>query len=312
MKALDVAKKYYEDYGKAIFENDFPELKEHVAIGLIGEGSECLGFDDDISKDHDTGLGFTIFTDDTIDEKAEFKLMRAYNNLPKEYVGYKRDLVSPVGGNRKGVVKLSGFIKKTIGTSDEHVSIEQYLTLPQYAMLNVTNGEVWHDGFMVLTRLRENIKAMPKDCFLKRLVGHILLMNQSGQYNFDRALKRSEYGAAALAINEFVNAAFEVMFLLSGQFMPFYKWKFKMLKSFNNKFSVLADDLYTLMTTQNEGEAGKKKQEIIEKIITVIVEELQNRGITKASCHDLEQHAISINDFIKDVNIRNLNIMYCV
>lgn len=312
MKLLEIAKKYYEEYGKVLFEKDFPELKSHVAIGLIGEGSECLRFDDEVSKDHDTGLGFTIFIDDTIDEQKEFKLMRAYNSLPKEYMGCKKDLISPVGGNRKGVVRLSDFIRKTIGSRDENVSIEQYLRLPQYAMLNVTNGEVWYDGFGVLTKLRDNIKSMPKDCFLKRLAGNVLLMNQSGQYNFNRALSRGEYEAASLAINEFIDSTFEVMFLLSDHFMPFYKWKFRMLKSFNNKFSALSDDLYMLMTTDNKGNSGKRKQDAIEKIAENIVEELKNRGITKATCNDLEQHAISINDFIKDANIRNLNIMYCV
>ena len=41
-------------------------------------------------------------------------------------------------------------------------------------------------------------------------------------------------------------------------------------------------------------------------------EALQSQTLTKAICGDLEKHAYSVNDGIRDGEIRNLHILYCV
>ena len=52
MKGLELCREYFENYGRAMLE-EFPEIKDRIAVGLAGEGSECLGFDDELSRDHD-------------------------------------------------------------------------------------------------------------------------------------------------------------------------------------------------------------------------------------------------------------------
>ena len=59
MQGLELAKRYYEEVGRPMLEREFPELLPRLAAGLVGEGSECLGFDDAISQDHDFGAGLT-------------------------------------------------------------------------------------------------------------------------------------------------------------------------------------------------------------------------------------------------------------
>ena len=61
MKGLELARKYYEEYGIPMLENEFPETRKYLAVGLVGSGSECLGYDDKISQDHDFEPGFCIF-----------------------------------------------------------------------------------------------------------------------------------------------------------------------------------------------------------------------------------------------------------
>lgn len=50
-----------------------------------------------------------MFISDEVDEDTKFKLERAYAKLPREYKGYTREIMSPVGGNRRGVKEFQIF-----------------------------------------------------------------------------------------------------------------------------------------------------------------------------------------------------------
>ena len=64
MKGLELSRKYYLAFGQELSEREFPEISDRITIGIAGEGSECFGFDDDISKDHDFGAGFCLWLND--------------------------------------------------------------------------------------------------------------------------------------------------------------------------------------------------------------------------------------------------------
>ena len=64
MKGLEIARAFWEEYGKPMMEERFPELLPLVAVGLVGPGSECYGYDDEVSKDHDFEHGFCIWLPD--------------------------------------------------------------------------------------------------------------------------------------------------------------------------------------------------------------------------------------------------------
>ena len=87
MKGLELSESYYNEYGKRMIEESFFEYADRIAVGLVGEGSECLGFDDDFSEDHDFEPGFCLFITEEDERKFGFKLERAYARLPKEFIG---------------------------------------------------------------------------------------------------------------------------------------------------------------------------------------------------------------------------------
>ena len=51
---------------------------------------------------------------------------------------------------------------------------------------------------------------------------------------------------------------------------------------------------------------------MIEGIAADIIDELMEQGLTKATCGDLEKHAYSIQDGIRDAGIRNMHILAAV
>ena len=78
MKGIEGAKKYFELYGNVIKEQ-FPDFMKYAAFGICGQGSECLGFDDEISRDHDFEPGFCLFLPDEnkVDRRTAFLMERA-------------------------------------------------------------------------------------------------------------------------------------------------------------------------------------------------------------------------------------------
>ena len=310
MKGLELSKKYYEEFGKPMLKEHFSEIEHLIAVGLVGSGSDCYGYDDDISHDHDFEPGFCLFVPDEsiIDEKTFFNLERAYSKLPKEFCSYKRSLVKPVGGSRNGVFRTGDFYNKKIGSPDGELTIKQWFSLPDYALAEATNGEIFKDEFGEFTEIRNKLLNMPDDICLKKLAGNLLIMAQSGQYNYPRLLKRGETAAAQLALFEFSNSAMKAYFLLNGTYMPYYKWQFRALKALPNG-EFIADSLEFLISTDNSIDNANIKNEVINSVAEEIINILKQKGITKATCNDLEKHAYSVNDFIKDGALRNTNIL---
>ena len=61
MKGLELSRALFRDRAEKELKARFPELFGRLAFGLVGNGSECFGFDDEISRDHDWGADFYVW-----------------------------------------------------------------------------------------------------------------------------------------------------------------------------------------------------------------------------------------------------------
>lgn len=313
MNGLELSERFYEEYGRPMLSGQFSELLPYLAVGLFGSGSECMGFDDELSRDHDFEPGFMLLLpgEDVVDRKTAFQLERAYSKLPKEFMGLKRSTISPVGGARHGVLRTAEFFENKVGAKDGVLTVSQWLTVPEHALSEATNGRLFYDGYGEVSRIREGLSHYPEDIRRKKLAGNLLLMAQAGQYNYMRCLGHGETGAAQLAVAEFCKASMQTAFLLNGVYMPYYKWSFRAMRALP-KLSMLAETLEVLLCTDNEPETAESKYGMIEDVASDVIGELMDQGLTKAICGDLEKHAYSVNDSIEDGDIRNLHILAAI
>ena len=313
MNGLELSRAYYEQYGEPMLRERFPQLMPLLAAGLAGSGSECWGYDDEISRDHDFEPGFILFLpgEDVVDRRTAFALERAYAALPKKFMGVKRAMLAPVGGARHGVLRTADFFREKTGSVDGNLSLMEWLALPEYLLAEAVNGEIFADGLGEVTAIRDRLRHRPTDVRLKKLAGQLLLMGQSGQYNYRRCLLHGETGAAQLAVAEFVKSAMAAVFLLNDIYQPYYKWSFRAMRALP-RLSITAELLEYLLTTDNEEETASEKYAVMEGIAADIIGELQAQGLTQAVCGDLEKHAYSVNDRISDAQIRNLHILAAV
>lgn len=313
MKGIELAEAFYNECAKEMLEKNFSHLMDKIAIGICGSGSECFGYDDELSQDHDFEPGFCIFlpSEKIVDSKEEFQLERAYLKLPKEFKGYKRSNISPVGGARHGVIRISEFFKEKTGTENAELSIRDWLSIPEQSLAEATNGKIFYDGLGEITKMRSNIKYLPQDVRIKKLAGNLLIMAQSGQYNYQRCIKRGETGSAQLAIFEFVKSAINVVFLLNKRYTPYYKWAFKAFRGLL-LLSCLEEKLEYLLTSSNDKNEPTKKQEAIEEICAEIINELKAQELSCATSQLIEEHAYSVNQRVRDISLRTSHILSAI
>ncbi len=309
MQGLELSRRYYEEYGIDMIKNEFPQYEGRIAVGLAGSGSDCFGFDDEVSRDHDFGAGFCLWLTDEDNEEFGFRLARAYGRLPRIFLDFEKGQTNSYGTARYGVKTISDFYLPLTGRNGAPESWREWLYTPENSLAAATNGAVFRDDCGEFTKIRNEIKnGMPEDVKLKKLAARTAIMAQSGQYNFMRCVSHGEKGAAALAVSEFVQSTASLVYLINGSYAPFYKWALRGMKSLEI-FPGFAEKLSYLLTGGYSDEEIKKKQEIIEKICLDVADYLRNAGLSHNKSEFLEPHAYEIRNKIKNPEIRLLHVM---
>ena len=312
MKGLELSRKFHEELVFPMLEKDFSGLLPYLAVGLAGSGSECLGYDDEASQDHDFEPGVCIFLpgEDVVSRRDAFLLERAYDKLPREFMGFRRSLLPPAGAARHGVIRTADFFLDKTGTPYGELSPEEWLSLDEQYLLEATNGEIFFDGYGEVTEIRTRLAHFPEDVRLKKMAGALFLMGQAGTYNYPRCIAHGEPSAAQLALFDYVRAALRLGHLLAGRYMPYYKWAFRSFRELNDHpaHQRLADRLERLITRGNSPEEAAEKTAELQAIEEETREILRMRGfISPETC--FENASFELNDRIRDPGIRNVDIL---
>ena len=309
MKGLELSRQFYETYGVPMLEEQFADLLPHLAVGLVGSGSECLGYDDALSQDHDFEPGFCLFLpgEEVVDSRRAFALERAYAKLPKEFLGFTRVPLSPVGGNRHGVLRLPEFLTAKTGHPQGVLGLQDWLTIPEQSLAEVTGGDLFRDDGGVFTAIRATLRYLPEEVRQKKLAGRLWEMGQAGQYNYGRCIARGETGAAQLAVGQFVHAAIHAIHLLGRAYLPYYKWQFRGMQGL--PLGHLAADLERLLSTGNTPEEAQEKSRRIEMVCAAIGAQVRAQGLSDHQGDTMEGLAYGVNNRIPVEKLRNLHIL---
>ncbi len=303
---------YFFNVGLPLLAEKFPWFKEKIAAGLVGEGSECLGFDDDLSRDHDWGPSFCLWLTEGDFYKIGPELQKAYNSLPAEFAGVKPRQESSWGSGRTGVLEIGQFYKRFIGFDHPPQDLIEWRVIPEENLAAATNGSVFWDQLGEFSRFREKLKAFyPEDIRVKKIASRCMTMAQAGQYNFLRSLKRKEWVAAQYAETEFIGAAISMIFLLNKVYKPFYKWMHKALVDLpilGNPIHRLISDLVAPYAGENRKVQTDRKINLIEMICEAVIHELKKQGLSDSNSDFLLDHGPLVQEKIQDPRIRCMNV----
>lgn len=247
---LERCKAFYEKYGKEMIHTKFPEYEERIAVGLIGEGSDCFGFDDEISTDHDYELGFCMWLTESDFEQIGEPLQKAYVELIAENAGVQgTDLFL---SSRRGVFRMNDFYNQLLGTEYDYEKKPDfhYENICEYQLAAATNGEVFTDKLGAFTTVRNHLKEYyPESVWRRKLAQGMHDFSQYAQSNYTRMMARKDTVTAQICVGKALEAAMELVHLLSKTYAPYYKWKRRGLEKLaleRNDFS-LAGEVLSLL-----------------------------------------------------------------
>ena len=304
MNGLELSLRYWQEVGRPAFEKGCPEVLERAAVGLVGEGSECFGFDDEISRDHDWGPGFCVWL--TPEDAAAFgqRAGAVYRALPEEFLGWRRLRVSPETAHRVGVQVIPDFYGRYIGFDHPPQTVREWRMSPEHGLSVVTNGQVFQDPLDEFSAFRRALlEGYPEQLRRKKLAAVCATAAQAGQYNFPRCLRRGESVAALSALAEFVRDIQRAIFLLNRRFTPYYKWTHRAL----GQLPVLGAATAPLL--RQLAEEPERRIERIEAICDQVITQLRREGLSTGPSDFLLDHAVEIQAGITDPQLAALHLM---
>ena len=225
---LERCRKFYETYGAPMIHEKFPEYEERIAVGLVGEGSDCFGFDDEISKDHDYGLGFCMWLCEEDNEKIGKTLQQEYEELIRCYE--TKSGLDLFFSQRRGVFTISEFYNGLLGTDYDYEKMWEidYKDISEERLATAVNGAVFRDDLGIFLGVRNQLlKYYPDDIWRLKLAQSIHDFSQYAQSNYPRMMARKDDITANLCVAKAMERVMDIVFLLNRTYAPYYKWKRK-------------------------------------------------------------------------------------
>lgn len=272
---------FYYEYGEPMLLKKFPAFLDKIAIGKVGEGSDCFGFDDELSLDHDFGPGFCMWvTKETYDQIGNF-LQAEYDKLPTTYRGVSRRNME-TGKGRVGVCIIEDFYERILGMKKVPETLEEWSRIEEFALATATNGWVLKDEEGIFLGIRNYLlEYYPDELWLSKIAQSMYSISQYGQYNYGRMARRADIVTAEQCRSQFIKSVMELIYLLNRRYTPYYKWMFKGMDrlddfGFAEKLSQL---VFVPIMNIEENEA------YMEHLCVLLLEQMEKQGFLTRNPH---------------------------
>ena len=237
MKMMDLSRAFYRECILPALREDFPQIADTHAAALIGYGSEVLGNDDEISKFYGWGPRVNLFLTkedhrlvaERIKEVLWANLPWTFMGCPARFkpdpqLGAPRPTDDPDGTPLIAITTSECYAEWYTGHSAIPVSPLDWLLIPEPRLLELSSGEVFHDGIGALTKLREYFHYFPEDVWRHPLAYQWKTL----PWDIDLiglCAARNDTLSSRICTNRSVERIIGLVFLLSQTYKPGYlKW----------------------------------------------------------------------------------------
>jgi hypothetical protein len=220
MSGLSLARRFYRNAAAPLL-GDLPH-----AAALLGDGSEVLGYDDEVSTDHDFGPRLQVFVPD----RAEVTAVEArLAGLPTWFDGFPvvfadHDRFAGVPHHQVEVTVPDAFFRARLGVDPYHgMALADWLVTPTQILARLTGGEVFHDPERAIARRRAALRWYPRDVWRYALAAAWLRIGQEEAFVGRAGATGDDLGSrlvAARLSRDLVRLAF----LVARRWAPYGKW----------------------------------------------------------------------------------------
>ena len=286
---IELSRRFYEESVHPLLAEDFPRLA--YAAALIGPGSEVLGFDSEMSMDHDWGPRLLLFV-----REEDARLREAIGDmlskrLPATFAGFPvslpldasgsplRRLKHPLAGpiqHRVLTITLRDFGRVQLGCDlAQPLQVADWLSIPTHALGEVVAGAVYHDGIGELMELRERFAWYPHDVWLYLLASGWQRIGQE-EHLMPRAGFMGDELGSTLITSRLARDVINLCFLMERQYAPYAKW-------FGTGFQRLrcAGEITPLLQRAQQAKDWRERMEALADAYEVLARMQNALGVSK-------------------------------
>jgi hypothetical protein len=189
----------------------------------LGWGSDVLGFDTIRSTDHGWGPRLQLFVGaadvEGLDARLEEELPEDYRGWPVRFGWDDYPVTKQVE-----VVEVGRWLEERLGFDPRAgLTDRDWLATPQQLLLEVTAGEVFHDGLGELEPVRRSLEWYPDEVWLWLLACQWRRIDQEEPFVGRTAEVDDDLGSRVLAAR-LVRDLMRLAFLQKRRYAPYSKW----------------------------------------------------------------------------------------
>ncbi len=310
MKGFELSERFFREIGLPTIEQQLPRCIPRLAVG-VSEGSQAHKNDDEVSRDHGWGPGFTVwFAKNDFDDYGEH-LREVLDTLPNAYNGFRWK--NPPA-RTCGVIEIGSYIESVVGFPEPPESSMDWLRIPESYLFELTPSRLYHDGPGIVSAHFRAFSKYPDDVWKQRMGACLSWLWEWGRKHLFRAETREDYVSASCYWARFAEYAMKVGFLMSQRHAPYHKWLWTEFR----KLGAIADEVSPLL---EEGfEKVNSRRELVDRIEMLYMERLQKLGFSLELTvqvaarrlaypdNELLQYAQGIRGTIEDPEIKKLHL----
>lgn len=220
-----------------ILASHYPGLP--YSAGLIGYGSDVLGYDDARSTDHEWGPRLLLFLADDAPADLPSAIAETLRHiLPPTFQGYSVHFGAPDrhgarvmaewrGGPVEHKVEVHRLREWFAGRLGSDLLVQPspvtWLLTPGQRLLEITAGAVYHDGLEELEEIRTRLDWYPRDVWLYLMAAQWQRISQLEAF-VGRTAEVGDALGSTLVTATMVRDLLRLCFLIERRYPPYAKW----------------------------------------------------------------------------------------